>query len=441
MLVIPNSLESSVGKAGSITMQELERCDVIAAVLRGDITVAIAAKRLQITPRQVRRLRQRYVEGGWDAMASRRRGQPSNNRLDADIVKQALELVRDRYADFGPTLACEQLRERHQIELSKETLRRLMIEAGLWTPRAARLARLYQPRERRPCAGELVQIDGSRHQWFERRGAACTLLAFIDDATGKILQLHFAETETTSSYFEATRRYIERYGKPRTFYADRAAVFRSPSATRRTCTQFQRALDELGIDLICANSPQAKGRVERLNRTLQDRLVKNLRLDAISDIDTANVWCNDFVQRYNAHFARVPSSPLDVHVPLHSDEDLTLILAIRETRKLTSKLTLQHGSRVYLLNDTPEARALVGQFIDIHTDSADRVTLRANGHELTFTTLTQPRLARSTEVDSKTLHHTVDKKSRKRHYRENQPGALIAQGTQAAKKMSAQRRI
>jgi transposase len=441
MLSIPNSLESSVGKVGSITMLELERAEVVAACAKADITVAVAAKRLQITPRQVRRLLNRYAEDGVGGIASKRRGKPSNNQLAPGLAKQALQLVHKHYGDFGPTLACEQLRQRHGIELSKETLRGLMIDAGLWTPKAARSTRLYQPRERRPCIGELVQIDGSRHFWFEGRAAACTLLVFVDDATGKVLQLHFAETETTASYFAATRRYIECHGKPQAFYADRAAVFRSPSATSRTRTQFQRALDELGIELICANSPQAKGRVERLNRTLQDRLVKDLRLEGISTIEAANGWCKNFVQRYNASFARIPSSPLDAHVPQHPNENLGLILTLRETRKLSTKLTLQHGRKLYLLDDKSAARALIGQPIDIHTDASGQVELRANGSLLTYATLKMAKLAEPIDVDSKSLHHTVDKKIRNRHYRANQPAAVIAQGTQTAKKMSTQRQV
>lgn len=441
MLSIPNGLESSVGKVGSITMGELDRAEIIAACVKGDITAVIAAKRLGITTRQVRRLQKRFAEDGTSGMVSRRRGKPSNNRLAPEVAQQALQLVRDRYADFGPTLACEQLRERHQVTLSKETLRTLMIEAKLWIPKAARHSRLHQPRERRPCVGELVQIDGSRHPWFEKRGDACTLLVYVDDATGRILHLHFVETESTASYFEATHRYIERHGKPLAFYADRAAVFRSPSATSRTRTQFQRALDDLGIELICANSAQAKGRVERLNRTLQDRLVKSLRLEGINDIKVANAWCRDFIQRYNAGFARVPLSLLDVHVPLRPSDDLTLTLAFRDSRKLSAKLTLQHSGKQYLVADQPGARKLIGQPIDIHTYADGQVELRANGNVLAHTVLELARLDKPTEVDSKTLHHTVDKKTRNRRYRDNQPAAVVAYGVSAAKKMSAQKRV
>jgi transposase len=441
MLSIPNSLESSVGKVGSITMEELERAAIINASIEGEITAVIAAKRLGITTRQVRRLQKRYAEDGERGMVSRRKGKPSNNRLAPEVAQQVLELVREHYADFGPTLACEQLRERHQLELSKETLRNLMIEAGIWVPKAARRTRLYQPRERRPCVGELIQIDGSRHHWFEKRGDACTLLVYVDDATGKLQHLHFAETETTASYFDATRRYIERHGKPQAFYADRAAVFRSPSAKSTTKTQFQRALDDLGIELICANSPQAKGRVERANRTLQDRLVKSLRLNGINDIEAANAWCGHFIERYNAGFARVPGSSLDLHIPLHPNDDLTLILAFCDSRKLTYKLTLQHDGLLYLLEDSPEARKLIGKSINIHTHVDGRVELRANGNVLAYSVQTPPRLANASDVDAKTLHHVLDKKMRNRHYRDNPPAAVIAQGVTAAKKMSARKRI
>jgi transposase len=441
MLSIPNSLESSVGKVGSITMEELERAEIIAASIRGEITAVIAAKRLGITTRQVRRLQKRYEQDGEGGMVSRRRGKPSNNQLAPSVAQRAIELVRDRYADFGPTLACEQLRERHALNLSKETLRNLMIEAGLWIPKSARSPRLYQSRERRQCAGELVQIDGSRHDWFEKRGDACTLLVYVDDATGRIQQLHFAETETTASYFEATRRFIEQYGKPRAFYADRAAVFRSPSGTSRTRTQFQRALDELGIELICANSPQAKGRVERANRTLQDRLVKAMRLDGINDIETANTWCSDFIQNYNTRFSYAANRTLDLHAALEPTDDLDLILAQRDSRKLSAKLTLQHAGVPYLLEDKPGIRQLIGQSINVHTYADGRVELRANGNVLACTPMKQPLRARDVDVDSKTLHSTVDKQKRNRNYRTNQPAATIVQGVMAAKKTSAQKRI
>jgi transposase InsO family protein len=424
-----------------MTMQEWDRADIIGACARGEITVAIAAQRLQITARQALRLRKRFAEGGAEAMASRHRGKPSNNQLKEGLAKDVLELVAKRYADFGPTFACEKLRDEHKLIVSKETLRQLMIGAGLWTPKAVQRAALHQPRERRPCRGELVQIDGSRHDWFEGRGAVCTLLVYVDDATGELLQLYFADTESTVSYFEATRRYIGQHGKPQAFYADRAAVFRSPMATNNTCTQFQRALNQLGIELICAKTPQAKGRVERANRVLQDRLVKELRLDGVDNIEAANVWCETYVARYNERFARTPLSELDRHTPLHIEDDLELILTNREMRKLTKQLTLKHASRMLLLNDTPDARSLIGQPIAIHTYADERVELRANRQVFGYTSQAVMKPASLTDTDPKSLHATLDKRPRARTYRIGLPSAIVTQGTTAAKKASAQKQV
>lgn len=441
MLSTLNSLESSMSRTGSMTMQEWDRAEMIGACARGEITVAIAARRLQITARQVLRLRKRFAEGGAEAMAARHRGKPSNNQLKEGLAKDVLELVAQRYADFGPTLACEKLRDEHKLILSKETLRQLMISAGLWTPKAVQRAALHQPRERRPCRGELVQIDGSRHDWFEGRSAVCTLLVYVDDATGELLQLYFADTESTGSYFEATRRYIRQHGKPQAFYSDRAAVFRSPSPANDTCTQFQRALDQLGIELICAKTPQAKGRVERANRVLQDRLVKELRLDGIDNIEAANAWCDTYISRYNERFARTPLSELDRHTPLHIEDDLGLILTIRETRKLTAKLTLKHASRMLLLNDTPDARCLIGQPIAIHTYADGRVELHANRQVFGYTSQVVSKPTSLTDTDPKSLHATLDKRQRARPHRANLTGAIITQGTRAAKKAAAQKRM
>lgn len=421
-------------------MQELERADIIAACARGEMKATVAAQRLQITTRQVRRLQKRLADGGMGAMGSAQRGKPSNNQLMPGVANMALQLVREHYADFGPTLACEQLRDRHAVIVSKETLRHLMIEAGLWIPKGARRTKLHRPRERRACLGELVQIDGSLHRWFEHRGAACTLLVYVDDATGKLLQLHFAETESTASYFEATRRYLKRHGKPHAFYSDRAAVFRSPSATSRTCTQFQRALNELDIELICANSPQAKGRVERANRTLQDRLVKQMRLADINDIDAANAWCDDYVARHNAQFAYTARSQLDAHRTLRPTDVLDLILTTRVIRKLSTKLVLQHGPLQYLLDDTPQARDLIGQAIAIHTYADERVELRANSQVFTYTSLTLPPRGAPTDVDSKSVYPVIDRKIRNRRDRENRTPAEQTQGVKMARKLSAQPR-
>ena len=222
----------------------------------------------------MQRLLNRYRDGGGGALIHRARGRASNYQLSAGMREYAVELVRQNYRDFGPTLASEALLERHGIEVSRETLRKCMVGAGLWLSRKQRRT-FHQPRLRRESYGELVQIDGSEHRWFENRGEPCTLLVFIDDATSRLMQLRFVPSESTASYFEAPRGYLDAHGCPVAFYSDKHSVFR---ATRQETkggqgmTQFGRALAELNIEILCANSSQAKGRVERANRTLQDGL-------------------------------------------------------------------------------------------------------------------------------------------------------------------------
>jgi hypothetical protein len=193
----------------TMTMRELDRFKVMQSVVDGRLKPWRAAERLSLTTRQVRRLAARLRERGPAGLISGRCAKPGNHRIDAGIAVRAVTIIKERYADFGPTLACEKLRECHDLKLAKETVRRLMIDAGLWTPRRQRPPVIHQPRNRRSCLGELIQIDGSDHRWFEERAPACTLLVFIDDATSRLMTLHFTATESTFSYFEPTRRHIE----------------------------------------------------------------------------------------------------------------------------------------------------------------------------------------------------------------------------------------
>jgi transposase len=300
----------------TMSMREIDRLKVIQAVLDRNLKPMQAAKRLGLTTRQVRRLVSRYRDGGPAGLVSGHRDRPSNRQLAPGLANTVLTIIRDRYTDFGPTLACEKLREVHGLFIGREAVRKLMTEAGLWIPRRLRSPTIYQPRNRRHCVGELIQIDGSDHRWFEDRGPACTLLVYIDDATSRLMHLHFTPAESTFSYFEATRRYIELHGKPQAFYSDQYSVFRcnNKHATGGDGhTQFGRALYELNIESICANSSQAKGRVERANLTLQDRLVKEMRLQGISTMEAANAWAPCFIADYNRRFAKPPRNDWDAH--------------------------------------------------------------------------------------------------------------------------------
>ncbi len=226
----------------TMTMRELDRFKVIQDVADGKLKPWRAAERLELTSRQVRRLVARLREHGPVGLVSGHRSKPGNRRLDPGAADRALSIIHDRYADFGPTLACEKLWECHGIRLAKETVRKLMTEAGLWIPRRQRPPKIYQPRARRACLGELIQIDGSDHRWFEERAPACTLLVYVDDATSRLMMLHFTQTESTFSYFEATRAYIERHGKPGSLYSDKHSVFRSPSCTTAILRSLPRAV-------------------------------------------------------------------------------------------------------------------------------------------------------------------------------------------------------
>ena len=247
----------------TMSMREADRLKTVQAVVDRMLRVGQAAQRLGLGRRQLERLIQRYKDEGTAGLVSRKRGQRSNHQLEPGVAQRAIELIRERYADFGPTLACEKLNERHGLVLGVETVRSLMIAAGLWVPRKQRAAKVHQPRNRRDCLGELIQIDGSDHAWFEDRAPSCTLLVFIDDATSRLMQLRFVPTESSFAYFEATRGYLEAHGKPVAFYSDKASIFRpvsKPEFSERGVTQFGRALYELNIDIMCANTFTLSGR-------------------------------------------------------------------------------------------------------------------------------------------------------------------------------------
>ncbi len=393
----------------SLTMRELDRLKMIEAVVRDGLKPGRAAARLGLSVRQVERLVMRLRERGPAGIGSGRRGIPGNRRLDADVAARVLAIVRERYSDFGPTLAREKLEECHGIRLCKETVRHLMTDAGLWVPRAQRPPKVCQPRARRACLGELVQIDGCEHRWFEDRAPQCTLLVYVDDATSRLMALHFTATESTFGYL-ATRAYIGCHGKPVAFYSDRYSVFRNPSAARteRSVTHFGRAMYELNIDTFCANSSSAKGRVERAHLTLQDRLVKELRLRGISTVEAANAYAPSFMAAYNARFAKPPRSTFDAHRALRADEDLDAILTWRETRRVTKVLTVQYDRVMYLLEDTPANRVLAHRDVDVWEYPDGRIELRAEGRVLPYREY--DRLAEvdaAAIVDHKRLAHAL----------------------------------
>lgn len=344
-----------------LCQDELQRVEIIQANLAKRLKNGQAAEQLGISVRHLKRLKRAFKRGGAKALVSKQRGRRSNHQLDTEALARARVLLHTKYSDFGPTFAHEKLVEVHHLALSRERVRQLMIQEGLWQPHRAKRAAFHPLRERRAQRGELVQLDGSPYAWFEDRAPACTLLVFIDDATGELMELFFCAAETTHNYFQATERYLRAHGRPETFYSDKFGVFRinHPHDLKGDgVTQFARAMQELAIELICANTPQAKGRVERVHQTLQDRLVKELRLRGISDHASANAYLPEFRADYNRRFAVVARESADAHRPLRARDDLERILALRELRTLSKNLTLSYNRVVYQIHTSRAAYAL-----------------------------------------------------------------------------------
>lgn len=389
----------------TMTAEELRRLGAMHRLAAGTANQGRLASELGLSLRQVKRLWRAFRDEGERGLVSGHRGHVSNRRRDPDELERALAIVRERYADFGPTLASEKLRQLHALNINRESLRTAMIAAGLWKPHPRRRT-LHPPRERRACFGELVQIDGSPHAWFEQRGPRCTLLVFIDDATSRLGALHFTPTETTAGYFLAARQYFERHGLPQALYSDRLNVFRvNLDNVNSDTTQFGQAMDQLGVELICANSPQAKGRVERANRTLQDRLVKELRLADISGIAAANAFVATYIEEHNARFAIAPRKTEDAHRPIEL-EKLHRILVGRRTRKLTKDMLFQDRNTVYRVTTTQRRIVFPHALIEVLESPNGEMLLERNGVPLTFELVHRRDTARI--HSAKTLNDHLD---------------------------------
>ena len=331
-----------------MSQKERDRLKVVAQLKGKRMSQEEAAEVLRLSVRQVRRLLRRYEREGDAGLVHRLRGRGSNRRMDACVRDESIAVIRTYYRDYGPTLASEVLAAERGIVVSRETLRHWMIEAGLWDSRQAKVHH-RQWRERKACFGELVQMDTSIHDWFEGRGESAVLIAIIDDATSRIF-LRFYPTDSTSTNMTHLRDYIRRYGRPVAVYADRASHFtttRQPTleeelAGQKAQTQIERALHELDIEYIAALSPQAKGRVERLFKTLQDRLVKAMRLRNISTIAQANRYLDEeFTPQWRNRFSVEPRAAADAH-RARKGFDLDAILSIQYTRTITDDYTFQY---------------------------------------------------------------------------------------------------
>jgi transposase len=378
----------------SMSDGELRRLEVLRDVDRGGLPVGAAAQLLGRSERQVWRLLKAFRAEGASGLISKKRGRPSNRKTATAIRSAVLWIVRQNYADFGPTLAAEKLAGEHGFAFSSETLRKWMITEGLWLDRKQRRRRVHQPRHRRECVGELVQVDGCEHWWFEDRGPQCTLLVFVDDATSRLMHLQFVESESTFAYFHAARAYIEAWGKPVAFYSDKHGVFRvnHPGALGGDgMTQFGRALHALNIDIICANSSPAKGRVERAHKTLQDRLVKELRLAGAATLAEGNALLPGFIADYNVRFAKPPANSKDLHRPLRAGDDLEDAFAWKEERTLSQALTLQYDKVLFIVEPTDQAKTAIGRRVTVVDYPDGRLSIRYRGVELAYRTFDKIR--------------------------------------------------
>lgn len=392
-----------------MSQKEVDRLEVIQATLNKQILQSDASVQLGLSVRQIKRLVKRYRQDGAAGLISGHRGKRPNNYIADSVREEALSLVRRNYADFTPTFAHEKLTEIHRLTFSVETLRQWMIADGIWKPKQRKQARVHQRRLRRPCLGELVQIDGSPHDWFEDRGARCTLIVFIDDATSRLMALRFVPAETTQAYMETLQSYLERNGRPVALYSDKHSIFRvnHPDHEGKQ-TQFSRALKTLDIEPIHANTPQAKGRVERANQTLQDRLVKEMRLRNIDDMERANAFLPEFIETYNRRFAVSPQNAADAHREvLHSRPELDLIFSLHHTRKLSKNLTFQFKNREYQLQGQGQGYRLRGATMTVCEAFNHTVTILYQGRPLPYRVLAEGEPPVPLD-DEKSVHHTVD---------------------------------
>lgn len=397
-----------------MSKKELTRLEVMQRLDEKRLKQREAARQLGISVRHVKRLLCNYRKAGAAGLVSRHRGRHANNRLDDKVRTQVVQLIRKRYTDFGPTLAHEKLTEVHALQLSVESVRQFMIAAELWKPRRAKRARVHQMRPRRACLGELVQIDGSPYDWFEGRAPACSLLVFIDDSTGRLLELYFTPQESFFSYCAALRRYFARHGKPLALYSDKHGIFRvnAKNAVSGTgLTQFGRAMQELDIQSVCANTPQAKGRVERVNQTLQDRLVKEMRLQGISSLQAGNEFTPHFMADFDQRFAVVPADPRDLHRPLRPGDDLERIFTRQETRTLSKNLTLQYQKIVYQIQTTRPAYALRNALVTVYEQPNDEIAIRYKGRVLEHSVFHKQQ-RQAEVVSSKSLEHKLRQPTR-----------------------------
>ena len=348
-----------------MSKREAKRLHIIHQALDKKFTQAEAASAISLSDRQVRRIIKRLREEGDEGICHRSRGKASNRQIPRKNKKRTLELFKTRYADFNLVHATEKLADVHGIRISDETLRLWLTEAEI-TYKKRRAKKHRQRRERKACFGELVQIDGSHHDWFEGRGPVCVFMGYIDDATNTVYG-RFYDYEGTMPAMDSMKRYIKRYGIPKSVYLDKHTTYKSwaePTIEeqlndQKPLSHFEKSLAELAVEVIHANSPQAKGRVERLFKTLQDRLVKEMRLLAIKSVDEANEFLITYLPKYNRQFKKKAGNEADLHQPALHARELDRILCIKEERVVRNDFTIAYDGRFYQITEPTRAQKVM----------------------------------------------------------------------------------
>ena len=402
-----------------MTVMEADKYALMKQIESKKITITEASRVMGVSYRQVRRIWYRYQREGPKGLISKRKGKPGNNRIATDVKERAMALINEKYSDYGPTLTAEKLYEKHSLSLSKETVRKIMIQEGLWKAKKKKQKKVFARRTRRSQIGALVQVDGSYEYWFEDRAEKCCLLVFVDDATSQIMTMRFCCTETIDDYFDALRDYLLKYGRPEAFYSDKHSIFRvNMKGSERNITTFHRALKELGIELICAHSPQAKGRVERANGVLQDRLIKELREEEISSMEDGNAYLETYRRKYNEKFGKEPADKKDAHKQLLPSHRLDQILTKKSDRVLAKDLSFSYEGALYLVESRYRNR-LFGKQVEIHEKKGKIVWVGVNGKGVEYkkwkeTTINSPKIVDVKELE--TLWPT-----KKRNYSRSHP--------------------
>jgi len=387
------------------------RVAIIQRIIDKKMTRSQGAEELNLSVRQIGRLKRLFKKEGAKGLIPKQK--PGRPPFSQEFKGKVMELVKMHYHDFGPKFAAQKLEEVHRLKVSAETLRGWMIEADLWKAKKSKQARIHQSRPPREKFGELIQIDGSHHDWFEGRGDKCCLLVFVDDATRKIITMRFEESETTFGYMNCVKEHLSLYGKPLSYYSDQYSIFLTTRKSGELFedTQFVKALKLLKIEHICARSPQEKGRVERCNSTLQDRLVKEMRLRGINGMEAANAYLPEFIKDYNQRFGVTPGKSEDAHRPVDQTAlGLEFILSKSKLCKVTKNLEFVFENTLYQIKGEDKGRRLQQGSVMIYALCTGQIRVFYNQREVkveAFATKTSAAV-----VESKDLNSKVDKISK-----------------------------